>query len=320
MRRSLSLLLLFASPAFSATLLVLNKQDSTLSFIDPATGTTSLSIPTGASPHEVEVTADGATAVVSNYGGQSAGNSLTVVDIATRRERQRVDLGDMRRPHGLAVAGQLVFFTAEDARQIGLFDTTSGGVTWRFPTNQDRTHMIAASRDGRLLFTTNMDSSTASIIQRQSASPAGDAMQTVVPVGRNPEGMDVTPDGRQLWTANAGDGGISIVDVASRKLVKSFPIGTQRSNRLKFTPDGKLALVSDLGKGELVVVDVATQSVKTRLPVGQGASGILVVPDGSRAYVAAASERRLAVVDLGTLTISGHVATGGGPDGMAWVR
>lgn len=320
MRRSLPLLLLFASPAFSATLLVLNKQDATLSFIDPATGATSLSIPTGASPHEVEVTADGATAVVSNYGGaQSPGNSLTVVDIAGRRERQRVDLGDLRRPHGLAVAGQQVFFTAEEAKHIGLLDTASGSVTWRFPTNQERTHMIAASRDGRLLFTTNMDSGTASIIQRQPGSPA-DAVQSVVKVGRNPEGMDVTPDGRQLWTANAGDGGISIIDVASKKLVKSFPVGTQRSNRLKFTPDGKLALVSDLAKGELVIVDVATQSVKARLPVGQGASGILVVPDGSRAYVAAASERRLAVVDLKTLTVAGHVATGGGPDGMAWVR
>lgn len=314
---ALALCLAFATPAVSATLLVLNKEDSTLSFIDPATGTSMATIPTGAGPHEVEVTVDGRTAVVTNYGGQTAGNSLSVVDIPTRKERTRVDLGELRRPHGLATSGQHAYFTAEDARHIGRLDTGSGQVDWRFPTNQERTHMVVASRDGRTLFTTNMGSSTVSIIERAAD---GSAKQTLVEVGRAPEGVDLARDGRQLWTANAEGGGISIVDVATKKLVKTFDIGTRRSNRLKFTPDGALALVSDIGPGELVVVDVKTQAVKARLPIGRGASGILVVPDGSRAYVAAAGERKLVVVDLKTLTVAGSIATGGGPDGMAWVR
>lgn len=313
---ALALTLALAAPAVSATLLVLNKEDSTLSFIDPASGATSATIPTGAGPHEVEVTGDGRTAVVSNYGSQTAGNSLSIIDIRDRKERTRVDLGELRRPHGLATNGQHAYFTAEDARHIGRLDTATGRVDWRFPTNQERTHMVVASRDGRTLFTTNMGSNTASIIERAAD---GSAKQTLVNVGRAPEGVDLTPDGRQLWTANAQGGDISVVDVATKALVKTFDIGTRRSNRLKFTPDGALALVSDMGPGELVIVDVKSQSVKARLPVGRGASGILVVPDGSRAYVAAASERKLVVVDLKSLTVTGQVSTGGGPDGMAWV-
>jgi DNA-binding beta-propeller fold protein YncE len=88
----------------------------------------------------------------------------------------------------------------------------------------------------------------------------------------------------------ARDGSISIMDIATRKLVKTFDVGTSRSNRLKFTPDGATALVSDLTAGELVLVDVRMQSVKSRLAVGRSVSGILVAPDGSRAYVAASSE------------------------------
>jgi YVTN family beta-propeller protein len=306
----------FATPAWSATLLVLNKEDATLSFIDPATGMTTATIPTGNGPHEVEVTADGRTAVVSNYGGQPAGNTLSVIDLGTRKERTRVDLGDVRRPHGLATSGQHVYFTAEDAKQVGRLDTASGRVDWRFPTNQERTHMVVASRDGRLLFTANMGSSTVSIIERGTDS----SRQTLVNVGRSPEGLDLSPDGRQLWAANSEGGSVSIVDVATRTLVKTFDIGTQRSNRIKFTPDGTLALVSDINKGELVVVDVKSQTVKQRLAVGRNASGILVVPDGSRAYVAAAGERKLVVVDLKSMTVTGQIATGGGPDGMAWVR
>lgn len=313
---ALVLSLALTCTAGAATLLVLNKDDATLSFIDPATGAGTATIATGAGPHEVEVTADGRTAVVSNYGGQTAGNSLSLIDVGSRKERARVDLGELHRPHGLATAGQFAYFTAEDARHIGRLDTASGKVDWRFPTNQERTHMVVASRDGRMLFTTNMGSSTVSIIERG----AGNGRQTLVNVGKTPEGLDLTPDGSQLWTSNADGGSVSVVDVATRKLVKTFDIGTRRSNRIKFTPDGTLALVSDLNAGELVVVDVKSQTVKTRLPIGRGASGILVVPDGSRAYVAAAGERKLVVVDLKSLSVSGQIATGGGPDGMAWVR
>jgi YVTN family beta-propeller protein len=320
MRRFIAILVLgltLAAPAIPATLLVLNKEDATLSFIDPATGSTTATIPTGTGPHEVEVSADGRTAVVSNYGGQPAGNTLSVIDLATRKERARVDLGELRRPHGLVSSGQHVYFTAEDARHIGRLDTASGQVDWRFATNQERTHMVVASRDGRLLFTANMGSNTVSIIER---SADGSAKQTLVSVGNGPEGLDLTPDGRQLWTANSAGGSVSIIDVATRSLVKTFAIGTQRSNRLKFTPDGTLALVSDLTAGELVVVDVKSQAVSKRVAVGRNASGILVAPDGSRAYVAAAGERKLVVVDLKSLTVAGQITTGAGPDGMAWVR
>jgi YVTN family beta-propeller protein len=308
---------LLAAPAGAATLLVLSKDDATLSIIDPATGASTATIATGAGPHEVEVTADGRTAVVSNYGTQQApGSSLSVIDLGSRQQKARVDLGELRRPHGLATAGQLAYFTAEDAKHIGRLDTATGKVDWVFATNQERTHMVVASRDGKLLFTTNMGSNTVSIIERN----AGSAKQTLVNVGKAPEGLDLSPDGRQLWTSNADGGSVSIVDVASRTLVATFDIGTRRSNRIKFTPDGTLALVSDLTAGELVVVDVKTRAVKTRLPIGRSASGILVVPDGSRAYVAASGERKLVVVDLKTLKVTGEVATGGNPDGMAWVR
>lgn len=320
MRHLLAALVLscaFAVSVHAATLLVLNKEDSTLSLIDPATGNSLATIPTGPNPHEVEATADGRTAVVSNYGTQPGGNSLSVIDIPARRERAHVDLGELRRPHGLASSGQQVYFTAEDSRHVGRLDTTSGKVDWSFPTNQERTHMVVASRDGATLFTTNMGSNSVSIIERSGNAPA---RQTLVTVGGGPEGLDLAPDGRQLWVANSQSGNISVIDVATKAVVNTFDIGTRRSNRLKFTPDGTLALVSDLTAGELVVVDVKSRSVKSRLPIGRSASGILVVPDGSRAYVAAASDRKLAVVDLKTLAVVGQVSTGGGPDGMAWVQ
>jgi YVTN family beta-propeller protein len=55
--------------------------------------------------------------------------------------------------------------------------------------------------------------------------------RTIVPVGRHPEGFEVTPDRKQLWVANAADGTVSIIDIATeivRKIVEQR-LGAQDS-------------------------------------------------------------------------------------------
>ena len=88
---------------------------------------------------------------------------------------------------------------------------------------------------------------------QQSAD--GGWTQTVIPVGKGPEGIELSPDGRQVWSAHSRDGGVSIIDVASRKVVQTINLGTKRSNRIKLTPDAKVRALSDLDAGELVVVE-----------------------------------------------------------------
>jgi YVTN family beta-propeller protein len=313
-----TLTLLIASPSLvsAAELLVLNKSDSTLSFIDPASGKTSATVPTGEGPHEIELSSDGRWAFVSNYGANVPGNTLSVVDVATRKEQKRVDLGDLRRPHGLTFTNSELYFTAEDSRSIGRYDPTSQRVDWTFKTDQGRTHMVIAARDGSKLFTSNMGSNTISVIERG----AGDQWkQTLVGVGTGPEGLDLSPDGRELWTAHSSDGGVSIINVASKKVIATFDAKTKRSNRVKFTPNGRLVLISDLSGGELVIFDARTRSEKARLKIGKSPSGILV-PSNEQAFVAVSGDDRVAVVDLETFAIVRTIPTGHGPDGMAWVR
>ena len=123
---------------------------------------------------------------------------------------------------------------------------------------------------------------------------------------------------KQFWVANAGDGTVSVIDVATKKVVQTIDVGAKRSNRLKFTPDGKLVLVSDLGTGDVLVIDTASRKVTKRVNLGKSAAGILIVPDGSRAYVALTADGKVAIFDLKTLSKTGEIATGRGPDGMAW--
>lgn len=309
--------LAFASAAAAQTsLLVLNKEGS-VAIVDPVTQKVLGRAPTGEGPHEVVATTDGKLAVVSNYGsGQAPGHTLSVIDIASRKELHRVDIAPLSRPHGLFSMDGKVYFTAEGSKAIARYDPSANKVDWLLGTGQDGTHMVYLTKDQNLIFTSNIGAGTISIFARTGA--AQDWHQTVVPVGPGPEGFDVTPDGKELWAANAGDGTVSIIDIAAKKVTQTFPVGAKRSNRLKFTPDGKRALISDLTSGDLIVVDVASRKDIKHLNVGRGVAGTLVSADGSRVYMAATNDNWVAVVDLKTLEVTSHISTGTGPDGMDW--
>ena len=120
-------------------------------------------------------------------------------------------------------------------------------------TGQNGTHMVLVSRDANTIFTANIGSDSISVIDR-TAGPLG-WNETVIPVGKGPEGIDLSPDGKEIWTAHSRDGGVSIIDVATRKVIQTIYVQTKRSNRLKFTPNGKRVLISDLEGGDLVVLD-----------------------------------------------------------------
>ena len=142
--------------------------------------------------------------------------------------------------------------------------------------------------------------------------------ETVVPVGKGDEGFDVSPDGRELWTANAQDGTLSVVDLTTRTVTATLDAKTFGSNRLKFTPDGKLVLISSLGDGDLVIYDAALRKEFKRVKIGHGAAGILMGWDGNRAFIACGPDNYVAVLNLKTLEVASHIDVGGEPDGLAW--
>jgi YVTN family beta-propeller protein len=314
MRRILSLAILSAAIAAaetpSLTLLVGNKDENSLAFVDPATGKVLGRVPTGEGPHEVIASTDGKLAFAANYGtGPNPGFTISVIDAVNMKEIRKVDVSPMRRPHGLFFANGKLYFTAEANRLIGTYDPAANMIDWLMGTGQNTTHMVMVGRDNTI-FTANIGSDTIGILDRTG--------WTAVPVGKGPEAMDLSPDGKFIWTSHSRDGGVSIIDVAAKKVVGTLSLGTKRSNRLKFTPDGKHVLISDLDAGEIVVVDVAARKEMQRIPVGKAPEGILMAKDGSKAYLAVSGDHKLAVLDLGTMKVTGHLETGKGPDGMAW--
>jgi YVTN family beta-propeller protein len=323
------------------SLLVLSKRDHTLAVVDANTLKVVGKAPVGNDPHEVIASSDGNTAYVSNYGG-GAYNSLAVIDLEHGVALPSIDLGPLRGPHGLTFVGGKTWFTAEGAKAIGRYDPATQKVDWVLGTGQDRTHMIYVSEDMQQILTTNVSSGTVSIIELASVpmpgpppgmgppgggpppgppggnKPRMDWHETVVKVGNGSEGFDVSPDGKEMWVANAQDGTISVIDLAARKVAATLAADARSANRLKFTLDGKQVLVSLLGGPDLVVLDASTRKVIKRIPIGHGAAGMLMEPGGARAFVACTPDNSVAVIDLKTLTVVGRIDAGGEPDGLAW--
>jgi YVTN family beta-propeller protein len=316
----------------SPALLVLSKSDHTVAIVDPANLQVQARIPSGPDPHEIIASDDGKLAYISNYGGlDSTINTISVVDLVARKALPPIDLGALRSTHGLDFAGGKLYFTAETNKIIGRYDPATQRVDWILGTGQDRTHMIIVARGLDKIFTSNVNSATISIIEQVSppsggfTPPGGPRLTwevTNVPAGQGCEGFDVSPDGKELWAANAHDATVTIIDVASKKAVQTLPIPVKGANRLKFTPDGKHVLISALGarSGDtsLVVFDASTRKEVKQLNLGGGSAGIQIAPDGSRAYVAVSMADKVAVVDLKTLEVIGQIDAGKQPDGLAW--
>jgi YVTN family beta-propeller protein len=297
-------------------LLALNKE-GTLAIVNPATKQVLAKVRVGESPHEAAASEDGKLAFVSNYGSSTPGSTISVIDLATQKEIHRLDLGSLRRPHGLAVFDGKLYFTCEVNKIIGRYDPATNQIDWLLGTGQDQTHMIELNRDGSQIYTANISGNTISVIDRTGAA---NWSVTSIAVGKGPEGFDVTPDGKELWAAGSRDGSVSVIDIANKRVTRTFNVQTKRSNRLRFTPDGRLVLISDLDAGELVVLERETRKDLKRIKLGSQPAGILIPPDGARAYIAVTGDNNIAVIDLKTLDLVDRLSTGQNPDGMAWIK
>jgi YVTN family beta-propeller protein len=314
------------------TLVVLNKGEGTATLIDLGSGAAVATLPTGEGPHEVAVSPDGRWAVVSNYGGSTPGSSLTVLDLRERRPARTIDLGTVRRPHGLAWlrgAGARVAVTAETDSAALVVDLDAWTVTERIRTGQGASHMIAVAPDGSSGFVANIASGSVTRVR------FGSAEATTTPTGAGAEGIDVSPDGRQVWVTNREANTVSVLDAMTMKVLATLP-SADFPIRVKLTRDGRYALVTNARSSEMRVFDVSLRKpiATIRFPFDSAKArntmlgerfagsavpiGVLVTPDGARAFVATAATDEIVEVDLARRTIVRYLRAGREPDGLGY--
>ena len=347
-----------AQPAPKKTLLALSKSDHTLAIVDPVTLKVIARVPVGPDPHEVIASSDGKTAYVSNYAGGTLYELDIIDLVAQKAlphidTRPLIGLHGLTFAAGklwFTAEGSKTIGRFDPATsKIDWCMGTGQDRTHMIDVTEDGKRIYTtnvASGTVSILVDTliqpgpppGMQGAPGTSGGQPAGSQAGappkggpggsgpqggprphmDWAQTLIPVGKGSEGFDVSPDGRELWTAAADDGSIYIIDIASKKVTAKIDAGVAGANRLKFTPDGKRVLITSLRNGDLFIFDAGSHQLVRRLNTGRGAAGILVDTDGSRAFIGCTADNYVAVIDLQSLTVTGHIDVGGGPDGLAW--
>ncbi len=340
------------------SLLALSKRNHTLAIVNPATLEVIARAPVGPDPHEVIASSDGKTAYVSIYGGGRyhalsvidlvAQKALPDIDTGALNGPHGLTFVGGKLWFTAEGAKAIARFDPATAKVDWIMGTGQNRTHMIYVTpGQDRIYTTNVSSATVSIIEKielpPMGPPPGTPPGMQPGMPAGeqpgmqpggapppegqprpggpprmDWNETVIPVGKGSEGFDVSPDGRELWTAGAEDGTVSIVDLASKKVAATLDAKVFGANRLKFTLDGKYVLISSLRGGDLVIYDAARRAERKRVAIGHGAAGILMEPDGARAFIACGPDNYVAVLDLKTFAVTGHIDVGGEPDGLAW--
>lgn len=299
----------------SGTLVITNKTPATATIIDVASARVLATLPTQPGPHEVVMSRDGRVAIISDYGAQTGGNTLTVIDVPGRRVARTISLGEYRRPHGLVLlpGDSLVVVTSETNKQLLVVRVASGDIVNAIPTLQNGSHMVAVTANGTRAWTGNIGSNTVTEIDLVQ----GLALRHIA-VPAQPEAINVTPDGREVWVGSNATGLLSVVETGTGA-VSTAADGFGWPYRVLYSPDNSLVLLPDLRKEALRFVDRATRKELGRLALpGMGPQGIVFSPDGKHAFLSLSTGARVAVIDIATRTIVREIAAGDTPDGVAF--
>lgn len=304
------LALIFATPLTAQTLIVGNKGEDTVSFIDLATAKERARVATGKMPHEIAVSPDGKQAAVVAYGG----TTIDIFDVASAKKLRTIGLAPNQRPHGLLwLADGRMVATTEASQSIAVV-APDGKVTG-IKTNQQGSHMVAITPDAKRAFVANIGSGTVSVIDLA----AGKKLRDIV-TGGKPEGIAVTPDGKQLWVGDLDAPRVQAFDTATYKRLAEVAVPPV-AIRVLASPDGKWIATSNIVAGSISLIDPATLKVARTIPVsGEQAAGQVTLffsPDSKRLYAAETGRDQVAEIDIASGKVLRRIPAGKNGDGLA---
>lgn len=131
---------------------------------------------------------------------------------------------------------------------------------------------------------------------------------------RSPVDVALSPAGEWLVTVNQTSDSVSLVDIASGRVLHEVAAGRHPSD-IELAPDGQTLLISSSWTGRLVVLRVAQNRLEEvgGVDLGFEPCGIAVTSDSRRAFVGLVASGEVAEVDLKTLDVKRRIPVGNWP-------
>ncbi len=312
---SLLLGLFVASSADAGVLVIAYNGEDRAALVDADSYKILAVLPTGPGPHEVRVSRGGRYAYVAISGGgpkKLRGNAVTVLDLRSRKVKANFDLGS-HTPHDVRVSrdGRVIWVACAPSQTILEMDSESGKILKSYKTNQAGSWFLELTPDERKIYTPNLEGKSVSVIVRATGETK------VIPFEGEVYGIDITPDGRQIWVSGPG---VAVIDTARDEVIARLKTAEPNVGRIRLTPDGKKAVLGPGNLNKVSVFDVRTRQLTKEIETGASHKVITVSADSRRAFLTNPEDNSVSVVDI----VAGrHVSTfrtGKTPDGIAFAN
>ncbi len=264
------------------------------------------------SPGDIEFSADGQYAFVSNF-------SSRIISLATRTQVGSVTYAACAEAATSPVANIAVALNNRFGEDVHIYNINGasssllGATLTGLPKEGDSTRELAMSPDGQTLFFGHCTSRTAGFMDlgANTISPLIDTAFRTLDAA-------VTPDGAYAVTTNADGQTVSVIDTFSRTRVAQLPV-SDRPSRVRISPDSAFAYVLTLAGTDrihkIALNGSSSAVVATQLAGQTGAvgysfsefSGIGLSPDGSLLAVCRSFDDLLRLIDTSTMAIVADV-------------
>jgi DNA-binding beta-propeller fold protein YncE len=303
--------------AAADTLIVGNKTENTVSFIDLEIGAEVARRDTGPAPHEIAVSPDGRRAVVVSYRGSGyLGETLYVFDVERAEKIAVIDLAGHTAPHGLKwiVGTSRVIATTEATNDVVIVDVDAGSVVGAIKTGGAGTHMIALSPDAKRAYAASINSGVFAVIDIA-------ALKTLrtVKAGSGTEAISATPDGREIWVGANTSRKVLIFDASTFE--KKAEIKTEGVPiRVELSPDGAVAAISEFDRNRVSIYDTTTRTLTATVDLAGAKAPVTLLfsPDGARLWAAATGSAMVTEIETSSWKVGRTLNAGKGSDGLGF--
>jgi YVTN family beta-propeller protein len=288
--------------------IVVNRDSSDITVLDPATDTIIKRIPLGeyTNAHMAMLNHDGKKLIISATGR----DRFLVVDLVTGQVEHTIVTGKAPEHFDATPDGRRAFVGNMEDSTVSVIDVHEGREIQRV-TGFFAPHGFSVLPDGSKVYVSSLGAHEVAVLDANSGRmlkrlAVGDVSRVAA---RDPQrylseikgivNPTLTHDGAFAYAADSDAGVLAIIDTRTDKVVKTLKVGGQPW-RAYNSPDGRWMLVPNNGDGTVSVIDTTSQKIVAQLNAGSEMTGINFALGGSKAYVISRGDSTVYVFDMKT--------------------